>query len=111
MVPDPYQWRPGAPGAQGGAFGTGRGAASAPGPGPRAQAPAPGGLLTNPRFVRGALIGAAATWLLTNEQVQQAAIRALVRFQASVQGGFEELKERFRDAEAELHAAQPPDAD
>jgi hypothetical protein len=70
-----------------------------------APTPAPG-LLGNPRFVRGVLIGAAAVYLLTNENVQQAAIRSVVRVWSLVQGGVEEMKERFRDAEAELHAAQ-----
>lgn len=67
--------------------------------------PAQAGLV-NPRFIRGALIGAAVLYLLTNEDVQHAAIRGLVKARSLVQGGVEEMKERFRDAEAELHAAQ-----
>ena len=84
-----------------------------PGPAWQQQAaaappPAPGAL--NPRFLRGALVGAAVAYLVTNEQAQQATIRTLVRVRSMVQGGVEELKERFRDAEAELHAAhQHPD--
>lgn len=73
--------------------------------GAAAGAAAPAGL-ANPRFVRGAAIGALAVYLLTNESVQQATIRSLVRLRSLVQGGVEEMKERFRDAEAELHAAQ-----
>ncbi len=62
-------------------------------------------LLTNPRFIKGALIGAAVAYLLTNEKVQHATIKTAVKAWSLVQGGVEEMKERFRDAEAELHAA------
>ena len=68
--------------------------------------PSAAGVLSNPRFMRGVLIGAAAAYLLSNEQVQQAAIRGMVQVWSLVQGGVEEMKERFRDAEAELHAGQ-----
>lgn len=57
-------------------------------------------------FVKGALIGAAAAYLLSNEQVQNGAIKAAVKTWSLVQGGIEEMKERFLDAEAELHASQ-----
>lgn len=57
-------------------------------------------------FVKGALIGAAAAYLLSNEQVQQSAIKTAVKSWAMLQGGIEEMKERFLDAEAELHASQ-----
>ncbi len=61
----------------------------------------------NDRFVKGLLIGAAATYLLTNESVQRTAIKAVVQVWSALQGGIEEAKERFHDAEAELnHAAQ-----
>lgn len=60
----------------------------------------------NPRFIKGALIGALATYILTNEKVQQGAIRGAVKAWSMVQGGVEEMKERFRDAEAELHAGR-----
>lgn len=71
--------------------------------------PHSGSTLTNPRFIRGALIGAVAAYLLTNENVQQAVIKSAVKTWSLVQGSVEEMKERFRDAEAELHAAQAPD--
>ena len=58
---------------------------------------------------KGLIIGAAATYLLTNENVQRAAIRGAVKAWTLVQGGVEELKERFQDAEAELRAAQMAD--
>ena len=56
-------------------------------------------------FVKGALIGAVAAYLLTNETVQQGVIKTAVKSWSMLQGGVEEMKERFRDAEAELHAA------
>jgi hypothetical protein len=65
--------------------------------------------LTNPRFIKGALVGAVVAYLLTNESVQQGAIKAAVKAWSLVQGGVEEMKERFRDAEAELHASQMQD--
>ena len=62
--------------------------------------------LGNDRFVKGLLIGAAAAYLLTNEDVQRTAIKGAVKLWSTVQGGVEEAKERFRDAEAELQASE-----
>jgi hypothetical protein len=59
----------------------------------------------NDRFLRGLLIGAAATYLLTNEEVQRTLIKGAVQVWQTVEGGIEEAKERFRDAEAELQAS------
>ncbi len=56
------------------------------------------------RFLKGALLGAAAAYILTNENVQNAFIKSSVRAWDFFQGGVEEMKERFRDAEAELQA-------
>ena len=70
-----------------------------------AQQPAPG--LVSPamqRFLTGALIGAAAAYVLTNENVQNSLIKSTVRVWDLMQGGVEEVKERFRDAEAEIKA-------
>lgn len=75
---------------------------------PPQAAPATG-TLTNPSFLKGAVIGGIAAYLLTNEQVQQALIKNSVKVWALFQGGVEEMKERFRDAEAELHASQAAD--
>jgi hypothetical protein len=74
-------------------------------PGPYARASS-GGLLGlgNDRFVKGLLIGAAAAYLLTNEGVQRSAIKGVVKAWSLVQGGIEEAKERFQDAEAEIAA-------
>lgn len=59
----------------------------------------------NDRFLKGLLIGAAATYLLTNESVQRTAIKGVVQVWSALQGGIEEAKERFHDDEAELHHA------
>ncbi|MGF1643022.1 MAG: YtxH domain-containing protein [Thiotrichales bacterium] len=60
--------------------------------------------LLNDRFLKGLLIGAAAVYLLTNENLQRTAIKSAVKAWSLLQGGVEELKERFHDAEAEIHA-------
>ena len=70
------------------------------------QAPGNGSVpgLGGERFWTGALIGAAAAFLLTNEGVQRATIKTAVRVWSLMEGGFEELKERVRDAQAEIKA-------
>lgn len=73
---------------------------------PPAMMPAPAPSLLGSSFVKGAMIGAIAAYLLTNEKVQQGAIKTAVKSWSVLQGGIEEMKERFRDAEAELHAAE-----
>jgi hypothetical protein len=60
--------------------------------------------LFNDRFLKGLLIGAAAAYLLTNESVQRTAIKGAVKAWSLLQGGVEELKERFHDAEAEIRS-------
>ncbi len=62
--------------------------------------------LGNDRFLKGLLIGAAAAYLLTNESVQRNAIKGVVKLWGGIQGGVEEIKERFHDAEAELQASE-----
>ena len=70
------------------------------------QQPAPSSSFTNDRFLKGLLIGATATYLITNESVQKTAIKSVVRAWTHIQGGVEEMKERFHDAEAEIQAAE-----
>lgn len=55
-------------------------------------------------FTRGVLVGAATTYFLTNPKVQKAAMATAVRVWDAVQGGVAELRERFQDAEAEIHS-------
>lgn len=66
--------------------------------------------LNDNAFVKGLLIGAGATFLLTNDTVQKNIIAAMVKLWSTMQGGVEEMKERFRDAEAELQAADEEEA-
>lgn len=66
--------------------------------------PSPANQTSTSRFVKGALAGALIAYILTNENVQQSAIKTAVRAWSFMQGGVEEMKEKFRDAEAELHA-------
>jgi hypothetical protein len=53
-------------------------------------------------YVKGLLIGAGATLLLTNSAVQKALVRASVKLWSLVQGGVEEVKEQFQDIKAEM---------
>lgn len=85
-----------------------------PQPGTAAPPPAAGGpgfnLHRHPSadsLVKGLLIGAGATFLLTNETAQRAIIRSVVHVWSAIQGGIEEVKERVRDAEAEVAEADP----
>lgn len=79
---------------------------------PPAVAPAgAAGPLSNTRFFKGAFVGALAAYLLSHPEVQEAAVRGAVKTWSLVQGGVEEMKERFRDAEAELHAASDREGD
>jgi hypothetical protein len=60
--------------------------------------------LADNELVKGLLVGAGVGFLLTNETVQKNLIRTAVRMWNVAQGGVEEVKERFRDAEAEIKA-------
>lgn len=78
-------------------------------PMPENNQPTNGGLASflnfrDERFLKGALVGAAVTFLLTNDSVQKNAIQSIVKVWNLFQGGLEEVKERFRDAEAEIKA-------
>lgn len=55
-------------------------------------------------FVKGLAIGAIGAYLLSNEKAQQALFRAIIKGGALLNAGFEELKERFEDAKAEVAA-------
>jgi hypothetical protein len=57
---------------------------------------------SNTSYVKGLLIGAGATLLLTNSAVQKALVRASVKLWSFVQGGVEEVKEQFHDIKAEM---------
>lgn len=57
-------------------------------------------------ILTGALIGAAATYVLTNENVQKTLFKGMVSMGDVISGGMDELKERFEDAKAEHEAAK-----
>ncbi|WP_324172916.1 YtxH domain-containing protein [Sulfurimonas sp.] len=54
----------------------------------------------------GLLIGAAATYILTNENVQKTIFKGMVSMGDVITGGMDEMKERFEDAKAEHEAAK-----
>ena len=60
----------------------------------------------NDALVKGLLIGAGVAYLLANETVQKNLMTAGVKLWSALQRGVEEMKERFRDAEAEAHASE-----
>ena len=53
-------------------------------------------------FWGGMVIGAAATYVLTNKSVQDAIFKTAATAVNGVRSGIEEAKERFYDAEAEV---------
>jgi hypothetical protein len=80
-------------------------------PGAQYQTQTPFLNFSNDRFLKGLVIGAAAAYVLTNESVQRSAIKGVVKVWSMLQGGVEEIKERFHDAEAEIRAAEAGHAD
>ena len=66
----------------------------------------PKSIITNGDFVKGALIGAAVTFLLTNKGAQDSIIKAVSKGNEFFQAGMEEMKERYEDAKAQMDAKQ-----
>lgn len=60
--------------------------------------------LNSADFLKGALIGAAAAYLLTNENAQKSIFKAFNKGSQLFQAGVEELKERYEDAKAESNS-------
>lgn len=56
--------------------------------------------LGNNDFLKGALIGAAVTYLLTNKKAQETIFGAVGKGTELFQAGMEELKERYADVQA-----------
>lgn len=54
-------------------------------------------------FLKGALIGAAATYILTNESAQRAIFKGFAKISTLFECGLEELKERYEDVKAEAN--------
>lgn len=64
------------------------------------------GGFTSGDFVKGALIGAAVTYLLTNKGAQDSMMKAVSKGTELFQAGMEEVKERYEDARAQMEANQ-----
>jgi hypothetical protein len=70
------------------------------------QQPQNGSGFNNGDFIKGALIGAAVTYLLTNKGAQDNIMKAFSKGSELFQAGMEELKERYEDAKAQMDAQQ-----
>ena len=60
----------------------------------------------NGDFIKGALLGAALTYFLTNKNAQEGLIKAFGKGSELFSAGIEELKERYEDAKAQMQANQ-----
>lgn len=68
--------------------------------------------MTNGNFLTGVAVGALTTLVFTNPGIQRAVFRTAAKASSLVKGGLAEAKERFHDAEAEVHmdAGEEPEA-
>lgn len=67
------------------------------------------GLLPSGRteqFLLGAVIGAAAAYLLSDEELRGKLIKSGIKMYSNLMGGFEEIKEQVADLNAEVMAEQ-----
>ena len=60
-------------------------------------------LLGNGHFLTGLAVGGLVTLVLTNPNVQRALFRSVAKAATMINAGVAEAKERFHDAEAEIH--------
>jgi hypothetical protein len=60
----------------------------------------------NGDFIKGVLIGALATYLLTNKNAQETIMKTIGKGSELFSAGIEELKERYEDAKAQMQASQ-----
>ena len=51
---------------------------------------------------KGVILGAGITFLLTNDNVQKSVIKGAAKLYGLVQGGVQEIKEKFEDVQAEM---------
>lgn len=56
------------------------------------------------QFIVGALIGAAAVYVLGDEEMRAKLMKGMMKLYAGVAGGFEEVKEQMADLKAEVAA-------
>ena len=61
---------------------------------------------TSGDFIKGALLGAAVTYLLTNKNAQDTIFKAFGKGSELFSAGIEELKERYEDTKAQMQANQ-----
>ena len=62
------------------------------------------------QFVVGALVGAAAAWVLSDEELRGKMMKSGLKAWADLTGSLEEMKEQMADMQAELAAGQAGDA-
>ena len=70
------------------------------------QVNAPKSTFSNGDFIKGALLGAALTYFLTNKNAQEGLFKAFGKGSELFSAGIEELKERYEDAKAQMQAQQ-----
>lgn len=70
------------------------------------QVNAPKSTFSNGDFIKGALLGAALTYFLTNKNAQEGLFKAFGKGSELFSAGIEELKERYEDAKAQMQANQ-----
>jgi hypothetical protein len=58
------------------------------------------------QFLMGALLGAGAAWILSDEEMRGKVMKAGMKLYANMVGGFEEVKEQMADIRAEMEAEQ-----
>lgn len=58
------------------------------------------------QFLLGAVLGAAAAYVLSDEEVRGKLMKAGVKLYASLAGGMEEIKEQMADIKAEIAAEE-----
>ncbi|MBO3273916.1 YtxH domain-containing protein [Pseudomonas schmalbachii] len=61
------------------------------------------------QFLLGLLVGTAATWVLTDEELRGKLLKSAVKLYANLAGGLEEFKEQMADVKAEFGAQQRGD--
>lgn len=58
------------------------------------------------QFIVGALIGAAAVYVLGDEEMRAKLMKGMMKLYSGIAGGFEEMKEQMADLKAEVAAEQ-----
>ncbi|MCB1189850.1 MAG: YtxH domain-containing protein [Leptospiraceae bacterium] len=62
--------------------------------------------IKNDRFYKGMLVGAVATYVLTNDNVQKSIIKSVAKLFMKVEESIEEFKEKVEDVKAEIKAEE-----